>query len=101
MSEAEQSIAHRLNEFVAAAGLTPLEQVTSARFARYFDLLMRWNSRLNLTAVRDAEGILSRHFIESIACAQSLPKEIKTLLDYGSGAVFREFPLLCAVPRYM
>ncbi len=99
MSEAEQSIAHRLNEFVAAAGLTPLEQVTSARFARYFDLLMRWNSRLNLTAVRDAEGILSRHFIESIACAQSLPEEIKTLLDYGSGGGFPGIPIGLCCPE--
>jgi 16S rRNA (guanine527-N7)-methyltransferase len=51
-----------------------------------------------LTAVRDADGILSRHFVESIACAQSLPTGIHTLLDFGSGAGFPGIPIALCRP---
>ena len=38
----------------------------------YIDLLLRWNSRINLTAIRDPEEIVSRHFGESLFAAQHL-----------------------------
>jgi 16S rRNA (guanine527-N7)-methyltransferase len=53
---------------------------------------------MNLTAVRDAEGILRRHFVESIACARFLPGEIETLLDFGSGAGFPGIPIALCRP---
>jgi 16S rRNA (guanine527-N7)-methyltransferase len=56
-------------------------------------LLRRWNARINLTAIRDEEEILSRHFVESIACARALPAGIVTLLDFGSGAGFPGIPI--------
>ncbi|HET7104970.1 MAG TPA: 16S rRNA (guanine(527)-N(7))-methyltransferase RsmG [Terracidiphilus sp.] len=66
------------------------------RFGAYLSLLLRWNARINLTAVRDADGIVSRHFVESIACAHALPAGIATLLDLGSGAGFPGIPIgLC------
>jgi len=90
------STAERLNHLLASAGLDSLDSVTSARFEGYCALLLRWNARMNLTAIRDVEGILSRHFVESIACARALPKGIATLLDFGSGAGFPGIPIaLC------
>ena len=65
----------------------------------YLGLLLRWNARVNLTAVRDAEGILSRHFVESIACARALPDGIVTLLDFGSGAGFPGIPIALCRPE--
>jgi 16S rRNA (guanine527-N7)-methyltransferase len=53
---------------------------------------------MNLTAIRDEEGILSRHFVESIACARALPAGITTLLDFGSGAGFPGIPLALCRP---
>jgi len=38
----------------------------------YIDILVRWNSRINLTAIRDPEGIVTRHFGESIFAARHL-----------------------------
>ncbi len=88
--------AMRLNELLRAAGLASLDEAVAHRFADYCALLLRWNARMNLTAVRDEEGILSRHFIESIACARALPSGIATLLDFGSGAGFPGIPIcLC------
>lgn len=93
---ARETVASRLNELLAAAALEPLDPQTAGRFADYCELLLRWNARTNLTAIRDREGVLSRHFVESIACARALPAGIGTLLDFGSGAGFPGIPVaLC------
>lgn len=89
----------RLNALLAAAGVEPVEEPTAARFAAYLALLQRWNSKINLTAVRDEDGILARHFVESIACARALPKGILTLLDYGSGAGLPGIPIALCRPE--
>src|SRR5271165_7103158 len=98
MSEFGKPPSARLNELLAASHLKPLEPETAERFADYCALLLRWSARMNLTAVRSEDGVLSRHFVESIACAQALPTGIATLLDLGSGAGFPGIPIaLCRV----
>lgn len=99
MSETSESIAARLNDLLASAGLAPLEAGQAGRFESYLALLLRWNARVNLTAIRDQEGILSRHFVESIACARALPDGIDTLLDFGSGAGFPGIPIALCRPE--
>lgn len=83
----------RLNQLLNNAGGTPLDIKALEQFATYLTLLQKWNAKTNLTAIRDEEGILSRHFLESILCAQALPHEIRTLLDFGSGAGFPGLPI--------
>jgi len=87
------AIAGRLQDLLRKAGLEELTENQAAQFAAYLRLLLRWNARTNLTAVRDEDGILSRHFVECIACARALPAEIGTLLDFGSGAGFPGIPI--------
>lgn len=89
----------RLNELLVQAGLAPLGLQTAERFEQYLFLFLRWNARLNLSAIRDEEGILSRHFVESIACARALPAAISTLLDYGSGAGLPGIPIALCRPE--
>jgi 16S rRNA (guanine527-N7)-methyltransferase len=89
----------RLNTLLAEAGLAPLAAVEAGRFAVYLSLILRWNARVNLTAIRDEEGILRRHFVESIACAHALPAGIRTLLDFGSGAGFPGIPIALCRPE--
>ncbi len=93
------SICKRLNALLTEAGLGALEVETSERFCLYLSLLIRWNSRLNLSAVREEEAILSRHFLESIACSRMLPAGISTLLDFGSGAGFPGLPIALCRPE--
>ena len=62
------------------------------RFAEYLQLLLKWNARTNLTAIRDPGEIVRRHFGESLFAAQHLPK-CQTLLDFGSGAGFPGLPI--------
>jgi 16S rRNA (guanine527-N7)-methyltransferase len=63
----------------------------------YLDLLLKWNARTNLTAIRDPEEIVQRHFGESIFTAARLPPAA-TLLDFGSGAGFPGLPIQLFLP---
>jgi 16S rRNA (guanine527-N7)-methyltransferase len=89
----------RLNEVLTSSGQSALDPELAARFGIYLELLMRWNARLNLTAIRDEEGILSRHFAESIACARVIPVGVANLLDFGSGAGFPGIPIALCRPE--
>lgn len=89
----------RLNELLAQAAEQALDPELATRFQAYLDLLMRWNSRLNLTAVRSVEGILTRHFVESIICACAVPENVRSLLDFGSGAGFPGIPIALCRPE--
>jgi 16S rRNA (guanine527-N7)-methyltransferase len=89
----------RLNRLLAESGQAELDPPTVARFEAFLQLLVRWNARTNLTAIRDEEGILRRHFLESIACARALPEGIRTLLDFGSGAGFPGMPVALCKPE--
>jgi 16S rRNA (guanine527-N7)-methyltransferase len=89
----------RLNALLGEAGLAALDSAQVERFELYLSLILRWNARVNLTAIRDEEGILRRHFVESIVCARALPAGIRTLLDFGSGAGFPGIPIALCRPE--
>jgi 16S rRNA (guanine527-N7)-methyltransferase len=95
----EVAPAQQLNSLLAESGLEPLPVELAARFEQYLRLLLHWNTRLNLTAIRDPDAILSRHFLESIVCARALPAGISTLLDFGSGAGFPGIPIALCRPE--
>ena len=92
-------IAELLAPFLGADGLPAhrLDQVSA-----YLDRLMRWNARMNLTAVRDPEQIVTRHFGESFfAAKQLLGREEpapKSATDIGSGAGFPGLPIKIFAP---
>jgi 16S rRNA (guanine527-N7)-methyltransferase len=64
----------------------------------YLDLLLKWNAHTNLTAIREPEEIVRRHFGESLFTARHLPACV-TLLDLGSGAGFPGLPIQLALPH--
>ncbi len=78
------------------AGLV-IDAVLADQLARYLELLVRWNGRTNLTAIREPSEMVLRHFGESLVCAQALPRSVTSLLDYGSGAGFPG--LVCSLAR--
>jgi 16S rRNA (guanine527-N7)-methyltransferase len=88
----------RLNELLTAAGLEQVDEPLAAQFETYLSLILRWNARTNLTAVRDEEGIISRHLIESIIVARETPDDVSTLLDLGSGAGLPGIPIALCRP---
>ncbi len=82
-----------IGEAVEARGLQQLSQLALERLVIYGNLLLKWNSRMNLTAIRDSKGILDRHIVESVVAAQFLPPGVATLLDFGSGAGLPGVPI--------
>jgi 16S rRNA (guanine527-N7)-methyltransferase len=88
----------QIHEAALRNGLRALPVESRRKLAMYLDLLMKWNSKLNLTAIREPEEIIQRHFIECIQCAQQFPK-VTTLLDFGSGAGFPGIPIAILRPE--
>lgn len=60
---------------------------------QYIKILLAWNDKVNLTAIRDPLEILYRHFCESMFAGFSVPMERGRLADAGTGAGFPGLPL--------
>jgi 16S rRNA (guanine527-N7)-methyltransferase len=92
-----------LSESAIAALLTPylpaIPPGLCAQLSTYLDLLLKWNARTNLTAIRDPEEIVRRHFGESLFAGRYLDPNTPTLLDVGSGAGFPGLPIALLRPE--
>ncbi|HEU4636335.1 MAG TPA: 16S rRNA (guanine(527)-N(7))-methyltransferase RsmG [Edaphobacter sp.] len=79
--------------------LSPVSPELVQQLSVYLDLLVRWNERTNLTAVRSPEEMVRRHFGESLFAGLHLGKPLPdTLLDLGSGAGFPGMPIALQHP---
>ena len=100
----------RVRNYMEQAGIG-LTDSQAAAFVRYYELLVEWNSFMNLTAITDAEEVLIKHFADSCApgfrTAAAAPEgqgpvfpgdNKARLLDVGSGAGFPAIPLKIAFP---
>lgn len=66
-----------------------LSDLQVEQFKLYEQELLEWNNRFNLTAIRDAEGIRSKHFLDSISCMRAWGNVVPgSLIDIGTGAGF-------------
>lgn len=91
-------ISELLAPFIGPAALSS-SQLTA--ISAYLELLLKWNSKLNLTAVRDPEEIITRHFGESLFAARQLfpsADSSHSAIDIGSGAGFPGLAIKIAVP---
>lgn len=70
----------------------PIEE----RLAAYFDLLFRWNAKINLTSLTDTDAAIDRLLLEPVAAAAALPQNL-SLLDIGSGGGSPAIPLALAL----
>ncbi len=70
-----------------------------AVFERYEEELLSWNEKFNLTAIRDREGIRTKHFLDSLSCLLVVRDNPNArLVDIGTGAGFPGIPLKIALP---
>jgi 16S rRNA (guanine527-N7)-methyltransferase len=71
-----------------------------AALERYEQELLEWNARFNLTAIRDVEGIRTKHFLDSLSCLLVFrDKPPARLIDIGTGAGFPGIPLKIMLPN--
>jgi 16S rRNA (guanine527-N7)-methyltransferase len=90
----EETVRRALGEFQISVDS---EQVVLIQ--RYIKTLLRWNEKLNLTAIRDPLEILYRHFCESMFAAGAIPVDKGRLADIGSGPGFPGIPLKIIRPE--
>jgi 16S rRNA (guanine527-N7)-methyltransferase len=70
-----------------------------AAFELYEAELLEWNSRFNLTAIRDSEGVRTKHFLDSLTCILAWRDTPPArLIDVGTGAGFPGIPLKILQP---
>ncbi|WJY26789.1 MULTISPECIES: 16S rRNA (guanine(527)-N(7))-methyltransferase RsmG [Sporosarcina] len=88
-------------QFIAALnekGIS-LSDHQAAQFRKYFELLVEWNEKMNLTAITDAPSVYLKHFYDSVSAAffADFDKEA-ALCDVGAGAGFPSIPLKICFP---
>ena len=90
----EETIRRALREFEI-----PVDSQQVVYIQQYIRTLLRWNEKLNLTAIRDPLEILYRHFCESMFAAGAIPVDTGRLADIGSGPGFPGIPLKIIRPE--
>ena len=108
-----ERIAELLEPFLGDASdqRPPANDDLYQHISTYIDILLRWNARVNLTAIRNEDEIVTRHFGESlfaarhlfpkvphVAGAQSPKPSAARLADLGSGAGFPGIPIKLWAP---
>jgi len=88
----ESRLRQLLEPFALDLSSTQADQILA-----YLHLLLRWNQKINLTAIRDPEECVTRHFGESLFLARNVQLH-GDLLDIGSGAGFPGLALKIAFP---
>src|SRR5271165_6286561 len=90
----EETIRRALGEFQIAP-----DDKQVVLIQQYIRILLRWNEKLNLTAIRNPLEILYRHFCESMFGASAIPVDKGRLADIGSGPGFPGIPLKIVRPE--
>ena len=77
-----------------------LEKRQLCQFLQYYELLVEWNSFMNLTAITDYDEVIKKHFVDSLSLIKAidLSNEI-SVIDIGTGAGFPGIPLKIAFPN--
>lgn len=78
----------------------PLTELQADQFVTYFDVLIDWNQKINLTAIEEPTEVVYKHFIDSV-CVQRVVSDLKnkSMIDIGTGAGFPGVPLKIMEPE--
>lgn len=70
------------------------------QFIKYHEILVEWNSFMNLTGITEFEEVVQKHFVDSLALCKVIDvNSVSSLIDIGTGAGFPGIPLKIAYPH--
>lgn len=76
-----------------------LTETQRIQFNDFFELLVEWNKKMNLTGITEYAEVLSKHFFDSLTCIKGLDDwSNKKIIDVGTGAGFPGVPMKIANP---
>lgn len=70
-----------------------LTQKKYDQFIKYYEILIEWNSKINLTAITEFNDVFIKHFYDSLCLVKGIDLSNQSILDVGSGAGFPSIPL--------
>ncbi|GER93345.1 16S rRNA (guanine(527)-N(7))-methyltransferase RsmG [hot springs metagenome] len=73
-------------------GIEPSDEIIN-RFDNYLFELKKWNRAYNLTALKNDEDIIIKHFFDSLLYLRVVPEGQRDICDIGSGAGFPGVPM--------
>lgn len=76
-----------------------LDEKQIKQFQRYYEMLVEWNEKMNLTNITAKPEVYLKHFYDSITPAFYFPFKDQSLADIGAGAGFPSIPLKICFPQ--
>lgn len=77
-----------------------LDKKQIEQFHKYYEILVKWNKFMNLTAITEYEEVIEKHFIDSLTIEKAIDvSKVYTVIDVGTGAGFPGIPLKIAYPH--
>lgn len=77
-----------------------LSETQKAQYKKYYELVVEWNQKINLTAITDEDEFYTKHFLDSVSLSFYKDyNEVDSICDVGSGAGFPSIPLKILYPN--
>jgi 16S rRNA (guanine527-N7)-methyltransferase len=96
---APRDLRTRLSRRAGKSGLFLSDDLT-ARLLAYYELLSRWNQKINLTALDDPDAAIDRLLLEPLAAVRLFPEGAYRFMDIGSGGGSPALPMKMARPDW-